>query len=434
MSPAEPRGTYGPPPYRAPEGATWLHALHGNVPEHQIDFICCPEAPQGAFTHTHLGHLGRLMPYIDPAGGAPFAFAIGNLSRDDTQHEPGHGAIALLFGLRMIGETDSLGRPDPPLAHAIVAVDRELTADALLAATLTLHGHLLGGAGQCTPEAFHRQYVHAMATSPADVPDFLAWYFAGFHDLPSLRASTLARHLSRSTDTRPRRIFLLLDGDHTFARIARAASRIAAILYRSGQRWTAITFGSRVDIAGGLSVAFVPSPPDDFGPDDLVLRLADLPEDDSGIARALLLTRPLLQRMKDFPLRRTPRPQRAPRPGDTSSLLQRLLRRSQASTPGMPPGSAAGATRSLGPVSSRRTPLSPPSRPGWRNAVLTAGDSEAPLVSRTAPPRAVWLHLGVFATLLILASASLLAARGRTTSHPMTPTAVHPQSHARPVH
>ena len=49
------------------------------------------------------------MKYIEPQSNEGFAFAIGNLSRDDTQHEPGHGGVALIFGLRIRGATGHAG-------------------------------------------------------------------------------------------------------------------------------------------------------------------------------------------------------------------------------------------------------------------------------------------------------------------------------------
>src|SRR5687768_5326291 len=89
---------YAVPTYSAPAGVGWYHFLHGNVPGHQIDFIYRPEIPQGALSRQHFGHLARLMKYIEPRARCEFAFAIGNLSRDDSQHEPGHGGLAIIFG------------------------------------------------------------------------------------------------------------------------------------------------------------------------------------------------------------------------------------------------------------------------------------------------------------------------------------------------
>ena len=75
------------PSYKAAEGAAWYHFLHGNVPGHQIDFMYRPEVPQGSLTRQHFSHLARLMKYIEPQTNSDYAFAIANLSRDDTQYE-----------------------------------------------------------------------------------------------------------------------------------------------------------------------------------------------------------------------------------------------------------------------------------------------------------------------------------------------------------
>ena len=87
---------YQIPRYRAADDVTWHHVLHGNIPNHQIDFMYAPEVPQSVLTPTHFSHMTRLMKYIEPQTHASHAFAIGNLSRDDTQHEPGHGALGII--------------------------------------------------------------------------------------------------------------------------------------------------------------------------------------------------------------------------------------------------------------------------------------------------------------------------------------------------
>ncbi|HSN98546.1 MAG TPA: hypothetical protein VLS89_09610, partial [Candidatus Nanopelagicales bacterium] len=276
--------------YRAPDGATWLHALHGSVPDHQIDFICSPEAPQGAFTRTHLGHLARLMKYIEPRAGSPYAFAIGNLSRDDTQHEPAHGAVALLFGLRIAGATDSAGRRDPPFAHAIIAVDRALTYRAFLDAATALHRPLTAHEGRRTPSAFYHEYARAAEAHPDQVSAVLQGYLDEFHDLPELPPSTLSPLPADGADTRPARIFLVHSDDEPFGNIARAASKLAALLYRSPLRWTAIVSGGAAHIPGGLSIELVTSLPTTLGPADRALRLDELPEDEESIALEILGT------------------------------------------------------------------------------------------------------------------------------------------------
>src|SRR5690349_10408100 len=156
-------GGYVVPAYRAPEDTSWYHFLHGNVPGHQIDFMYRAEVPQGPLTRQHFSHLARLMKYIEPQAGAPYAFAIGNLSRDDTQHEPGHGGVALMFGLRIQGITDHAGRQDPPFAHAVAAIDRQLDSSELLAAAGVFHRHVLAVAQSAE---WYRSYVRCAAEAP----------------------------------------------------------------------------------------------------------------------------------------------------------------------------------------------------------------------------------------------------------------------------
>src|SRR5262245_60356079 len=102
--------SYRVPTYRPPPGLCWYHFLHGDVPGHQIDFMYRPEVPAGPLTQQHFSHLSRLVRYIEPRPRSAYAFAIGNLSRDDTQYEPGHGGVALIFGLRIRGAKDHVGR------------------------------------------------------------------------------------------------------------------------------------------------------------------------------------------------------------------------------------------------------------------------------------------------------------------------------------
>src|SRR5689334_6842305 len=98
-----PQGAYEVPTYDAPVGAAWFHFLHGNVPGHQIDFIYRHVVPWEALSRQHFGHLVRILRYVEPRDRNEQAFVIGNLSRDDTQHEPGRGGIAIVLGLRVHG-------------------------------------------------------------------------------------------------------------------------------------------------------------------------------------------------------------------------------------------------------------------------------------------------------------------------------------------
>ena len=281
---------YGVPRYRAPEGAPWLHALHGNVPGHEIDFIYCPEVPHGPFTLTHFSHLARLLKYIEPWTGSPFAFAIGNLSRDDTQHEPGHGGVALVLGLRVSGVRDGAGRQEPPFAHAIAAIDRDLGGGALLDSTLAFLGSMAGGGDRGpSPVAFYRAYARCAEERPESVPELLGRYVEGFGDLPALPPVARSADWAWEVDegARPGRLVIVHRDDEPFERIARMAARLAVVLYRSNIRWTSIVSGGQADISGGLSIQLVPRSQAGAGAARLVLSLDQVPEGQEEIAREL---------------------------------------------------------------------------------------------------------------------------------------------------
>ncbi|MFO0756103.1 MAG: hypothetical protein U0359_06410 [Byssovorax sp.] len=283
---------YVVPSYRAHEGATFYHFLHGNVPSHQIDFMYCAEVPQGPLTRQHFSHLSRLMKYIEPQSTGAYAFAIGNLSRDDIQHEPGHGGMALIFGLRIRGTTDHAGRQDPPFAHAIVAVDRQLDADAILDAARLFHQHVLGAAESA---GWYRSYVRCMREDPAHVSDVLGEYMHAFRDLPAVEPSSLSLRWTAKGAPQPRRIVIAHDDGAPFEVIARAAARIAAVLYASDIRWTVISNGREADLPNGVSIRFVSD--GDLTAADLELgvrRVEDVPIRPEEIAKQLFGAAPFL--------------------------------------------------------------------------------------------------------------------------------------------
>jgi hypothetical protein len=268
--------------YRAAEDAAWYHFLHGNVPGHQIDFMYRAEVPQGPLTRQHFSHISRLMKYIEPQAGVPYAFAIGNLSRDDTQHEPGHGGLALIFGLRIRGVTDHAGRQDPPFAHGIAAIDRELTRQELLAAAGAFHRHVLGAAESAD---WYRSYVRC---APAEAAGVLAGYVSGFRDLPSPEPSSLGLEWTAGATPPPRRVVIVHEDDAPFGAIAACAAKIAAMLYPSNIRWSAISNGREDDLPNGVTVRFVSetnltASDEALGP----VRIDDVPDDEAEIARAL---------------------------------------------------------------------------------------------------------------------------------------------------
>ncbi|WP_437679326.1 hypothetical protein [Sorangium sp. So ce131] len=275
------------PRYRAAGDSPWYHVLHGNIPGHQIDFMYCPEVPQGPLTTTHFSHLARLMKYIEPQTGATHAFAIGNLSRDDTQHEPGHGAVGVIFGFRIGGTVDHAGRGNPPFAHGIVAVDRDLAYTTLLEAAATFYRHVMNATEvNSSAGMFYREYVGAVREAPERVAHVLERYVEEFRDLPYLRQSGATWDWVADEGAQPKRVVIVHKHDEPFGAIAHAAAKIATVLYRSNIRWTSITTGREADIPGGVSVRFVRER--DVTMEDrhgMVLRLDEVAEDEAEIAR-----------------------------------------------------------------------------------------------------------------------------------------------------
>jgi len=280
---------YVVPRYTEAGDPAWYHVLHGTVPGHQIDFMYCPDIPQGRLTQTHVAHLGRLLKYIEPRQNAPYAFALGNLSRDDVQHEPGHGGLALIFALRVAGVTDHAGRAMPPYAHGVLAIDRALDQATLLEAISVFYRRFLepGTETQVATGGFYRSYVRAMQQRPESVERFLRDYVADFRELPQPAPSQLDWEWEVDEATLPKRITIVHADDEAFSSVARAAAVLGAMLYKSNVKWTAITNGRIIEIPGGLSIRFVPESEAPRGDRDLVLSLEDLPEDEATIAQKL---------------------------------------------------------------------------------------------------------------------------------------------------
>jgi hypothetical protein len=280
---------YTVPTYQAEPGAVWYHFLHGNVPGHQIDFIYRPEVPQGPLRQQIFGHLTRLVKYIEPRPGSAYAFAIGNLSRDDTQYEPGHGALALIFGLRIQGVMDHAGRRDPPFCHAIAAVDRQLDTATLLDTSLTFYQNLLPDESSHSlgSQWYHRYVRHDQSTDA--LQPVLRDYVAGFKELPAPPPSTMGlRWTVEESTTTPSRIVIVHAAEEPFESIAGCAARIAGVLVESDIRWTTISSGREADVPGGVSVRFVPEREASSEKEKVPLfRIEDIPHDPADIAGQL---------------------------------------------------------------------------------------------------------------------------------------------------
>lgn len=280
---------YAVPTYQAPADADWYHFLHGNVPGHQIDFIFRPDVPQGALARQHFSHLARLVKYIEPRLGNAYAFAIGNLSRDDTQYEPGHGGIALIFGLRIKGAFDHAGRQDPPFCHAVACVDRQIDAAAMFEASVRFHEQLL-----LQPQArtdgtrWYQSYVAMAQQASWSAPAEMQAYVRGFDRLPVLRPSKLGLRWTVEGLEPPRRAVIVYPDQTQFAVLAEHMARIASVLAESDIRWTAISTGREQDLLGGTTVRFVPEREAVQEPDDVVLLHIDqVPMEPRDIATRL---------------------------------------------------------------------------------------------------------------------------------------------------
>jgi hypothetical protein len=281
--------SYVVPTYKPSPGVAWMHFLHGNVPGHQIDFIYRPEVPAGPLTQQHFSHLARLVKYIEPRHRSAYAFAIGNLSRDDTQYEPGHGAVALIFGLRIRGAKDHAGRQDPPFCHAAVAVDRHLDAAKLYEAAVAFYQKLLPDEeSQAEGSGWYHTYLQC-ATNQDALEPLLRVYVADFEELPAPGPSQLGRRWTTPEGVTPPKRVVIVHGDRPpFEGIAACAARIAGVLVESDVRWTVISNGRDADVPGGVSVRFVPAQ-EVAGEtaDALVLRLEEVPEGAEEIAAQL---------------------------------------------------------------------------------------------------------------------------------------------------
>ncbi|MDI3290290.1 hypothetical protein [Polyangium sp. 15x6] len=279
---------YEVPTYKVPFGATWFHFLHGNVPGHQIDFIYRPEVPQAPLTRQHFSHLSRLVKYIEPRHGSAYAFAIGNLSRDDTQYEPGHGGLALIFGLRIKGAKDHAGRQDPPFCHSAAIVDRHLDGEAIYGTAVQFYQKLLPDEeSQAEGSGWYHTYVQHAQNADALLP-VLKMYLEDFEDLHKPGPSGLSFRWTVENSTPPRRVVIVYPDRVDFATLAYCMARIANVLVESDIKWTAISNGREQDVVGGLTVRFVPRREATQEPADVVLMyLEQVPEDPAEIAAQL---------------------------------------------------------------------------------------------------------------------------------------------------
>ncbi len=291
---AQTAGAYRVPTYRAPSGTAFFHFLHGHVPRHQIDFIYRPEIPQGELSQQHFSHLSRLMKYIEPQVHNPFAFAIGNLSRDDTQHEPGSGGVGLIFSMRVSGVTDHAGRKDPTFAHAAALIARHLNEEALFEALTSFYSHLFGRSeDQSASALMYRNYVKLALSDAAAVLPLLQMYVREFDDLPKPGKSSMRGRWLSNEAVQPKRVVIVHPDRIRFRHIARCASRIASMLYASNIRWSSVTNGREADLENGITVRLVSeAEAGAYTSNALVLGLTDVPAKEEQIAAKIFGAKP----------------------------------------------------------------------------------------------------------------------------------------------
>lgn len=280
---------YRVPEYRMEPQDVWFHFLHGNVPGHQIDFMYRPEVPQPPLTRQHFSHLSRLVKYIEPRHATAYSFAIANLSRDDNQHEPGHGGVAFVFGLRINGVRDHAGRQDPPFCHAAALIDRQLDAGTLHHIAVQFHKKLLPvEESEVEGSGWYRSQYVPHAENPAHLEIILKSYVQDFDDLYAPGPSRQTWRWSVDGAKVPRRVTIVHPDRVDFSTLTACMARITEVLLESNVKWTAVSNGREQDVTGGLTVRFVPRrEATEATADEVLLYLEHVPDKPADIAAHL---------------------------------------------------------------------------------------------------------------------------------------------------
>lgn len=225
--------------YQPLPGERWYHILFGHVPRYQMEFILRPELPYRKFRPQHFAHLGPQIKFLSPSPMQNAAFAIGNLSSNDTQHIPGRGGLSLLVTTRVAELRDHAQRESPVFAHGLVAVD-ELMVEATLAQTLSVFLQHVLQEGQ----GFYRGYY---TSGQADNLDRVQGYIRSLRDLPVLDDDNqpAAVFVQYIRDEPPPYNQILVDCRQIdVSRIVALMARLAVLLYRSNLKWSTVTTGS----------------------------------------------------------------------------------------------------------------------------------------------------------------------------------------------
>jgi hypothetical protein len=172
------------------------------------------------------------------------------------------------------------------------------------------------------------------AQNPDALVPLLKGYLADFEDLYTPAPSGLGFRWSVQKSTPPPRVVIVYPDRADFATIVYCMARIASVLVESDIKWTAISNGREQDVAGGLTVRFVPRREATAEPSDVVLMyLEQVPEDPAQIAAQLFNAQDMLSSNAS-----EPRPGR--RPGQERSVPPSAMENGAGGTMNMSAGNA----------------------------------------------------------------------------------------------
>ncbi len=276
--------------YIAPPGSSWLHYLHGNVPGHQLDWICRPRGMPGGVTPQHVQHLLDLVQVHDVPGPSEVTLTFANLSLKDTTWRPGHGGLGVVTHFRIPASLDHGGRKNPRFIHALVGVDLPLDRSSIESAVKALFQATL--ADRAAPDRpvdwWYARYLAAAEHGEQTALDVLESYFASFGRLDvNPRGPGGPRWALADSARLPREIRVRCGPrtPETWSDAVESMVGLASVLYWSKVPWAAITTGAGRGGDDGLVIRFLFGPP---APDEDEIPLSNLPREPEQLALALL--------------------------------------------------------------------------------------------------------------------------------------------------
>ena len=232
----------------------WLHVIYGHIPDYQQGFIYHAQPSSQGIEPRHLILLGEHIKQLAPLFTTGFALAIVNLGRGSTAAPGICDALAILMTLRIQGAPAPGNRSNPVFAHAIVAVNRQLTAELLLAAYRAFKTALIGDSQPRPVDEWYLEYLEEHPKLCTDLwayKRFMGSYLERFADLPTLEEGGQLALFEGPQQPGPRRFLIQYQEDllHPEA-LAGRATQIAAILYQSDIPWSSVQFGAQLSESG----------------------------------------------------------------------------------------------------------------------------------------------------------------------------------------